>query len=69
MKKIILSILLVSIIFLSTGCIKTDQMDDINIITTIYPIEYVTNRLYSEHSNIKSIYPKGIDTFNIRVFK
>lgn len=61
MKKIILSILLVSIIFLSTGCIKTDQMDDINIITTIYPIEYVTNRLYSEHSNIKSIYPKGID--------
>lgn len=41
-----------------TGCLKRDRMEDINIATTIYPIEYVTNRLYGEHSNIKSIYPR-----------
>ena len=41
-----------------TGCFKRDKMEDINIVTTIYPIEYVTNRLYGEHSTIKSIYPR-----------
>lgn len=41
-----------------TGCFKRDKMEDINIVTTVYPIEYVTNRLYGEHSSIKSIYPR-----------
>ena len=41
-----------------TGCFKRDKMEDINIVTTIYPIEYVANRLYGEHSTIKSIYPR-----------
>ena len=36
-------------------------MEGINIITTIYPIEYVTKRLYGESANIKSIYPNGVD--------
>lgn len=57
MKKY-LSIVILLIIVLSTGCLKQDKMEDINIITTIYPIEYVTNRLYGAKSNIKSIYPK-----------
>ena len=35
-------------------------MEDINIITTIYPIEYVTKRLYGDSSSITSIYPRGI---------
>lgn len=47
-------------ILCTTGCFKNDKMEDINIVTTIYPIEYVTNRLYGEHSSITSIYPKGI---------
>ena len=42
-----------------TGCFKRDKMEDINIITTIYPIEYVTNRLYGNSSTVESIYPKG----------
>ena len=36
-------------------------MDDIDIITTIYPVEYVANRIYGESSNISSIYPRGTD--------
>ena len=34
-------------------------MEDIDIETTAYPIQYVTERLYQEHGNIKSIYPNG----------
>lgn len=58
-KKILLSIIL-TLTVLTTGCFKRDQMEDINIITTIYPIEYVTKRLYGDSSNITSIYPRGV---------
>ena len=60
MKKFSL-IIIVSLIITTclTGCLKKDRMEDINIITTIYPIEYVTNRLYGDHSIIKSIYPRN----------
>lgn len=47
------------IIFLSSGCFKNNTMEDINIHTTAYPIEYVVERLYGEHSTIKSIFPNG----------
>lgn len=59
MKKI-LTIFFMFVIVTSclTGCFKRDKMEDINIVTTVYPIEYVTNRLYGEHSSIKSIYPR-----------
>lgn len=59
MKKTII-VLFTLIITLSclTGCFKRDKMEDINIATTIYPIEYVTNRLYGNNSKIKSIYPR-----------
>lgn len=58
MKKIILFIALVIATSFTTGCLKSDTMDDIDIITTIYPIEYVANRLYSDYSTVRSIYPK-----------
>ena len=58
MKKFNICLLLI-IILLTTGChLKRDRMEDINIVTTIYPIEYVTNRLYGDYSQIKSIYPR-----------
>lgn len=59
MKKTILALftLIITLSFL-TGCFKRDKMEDINIATTIYPIEYVTSRLYGENSKIKSIYPR-----------
>lgn len=51
--------LLVIMVLMTTGChLKRDRMENINIVTTIYPIEYVTSRLYGDYSQIKSIYPR-----------
>ena len=61
MKKILVSIVLIIFISLLGGCLKRDSLEGIDIYTTIYPIEYITNRLYGTHSNIKSIYPSGIN--------
>lgn len=60
MKKC-LSVIIILIILTTclTGCLKSDRMEDIKIATTIYPIEYVTNILYGDHSEIKSIYPRN----------
>lgn len=60
MMKIKYIFVLVIFAILSTGCLKSDSMEDITIYTTSYPIEYITNRLYGEHSEIKSIYPDGM---------
>ena len=60
MKKFSLLIVLF-ILFCTTGCIKRDSLEDIKIYTTIYPIEYITERLYGSHSNIYSIYPNGVN--------
>lgn len=57
-KKLLLLCLL--IIFVTTGCFKRDTMEDINIYTSVYPIEYIAQELYGEHSTINSIYPNGI---------
>lgn len=66
MKKI--KILFISFILLSlTGCFKNDSMEDINIVTSSYPIEYVVNELYGNHSTITSIYPKDDETINFDV--
>ena len=66
MKKIFKLFILLTLIPLC-GCLKTDNMDDITIYTTTYPIEYVVNRLYGEHSKIKSIYPNGVDVNDYEV--
>ncbi len=62
MKKFIILCFAIIVTTLFTGCIKRDSMEDINITTTVYPIYYVTNILYGNNSNIKSIYPNGIIT-------
>jgi zinc transport system substrate-binding protein len=61
MKKIISLTLLVVIALSLTGCLKRDNLEDIDIYTTAYPIEYITKRLYGTHSNVYSIYPDGIN--------
>lgn len=61
MKKITLLILTTLFIFITTGCIKRDNLEGIDIYTTNYPIEYITNYLYGENSNIMSIYPNGVN--------
>ncbi len=69
MKKIklfglLLIVLVVS--FFATGC-TGDNMEGINILVTNYPNEYVTKRLYGEHSTITSIYPDGVDITNYEI--
>lgn len=58
MKKLLVLISLVTI--LTTGCFKRDTMEDITIYTSVYPIEYIVNRLYGENATVNSIYPNGI---------
>ena len=60
MKKTIKIALTVLVVLLLTGCFKRDEMENIDVITTTYPIEYITSRIYGEYANISSIYPKGI---------
>ena len=64
MKKIKKILLLTIGIFILTGCtlFKRDNMENINIITTIYPLEYATNYLYGDSSVVNSIYPDDINT-------
>ena len=62
MKKI--KYIMLTSILLLTGCtiFKRDTMENINIITTIYPLEYSTNYLYGESSIVNSIYPDDTNT-------
>ena len=68
MKKRNILLIMLSL-FLLTGCdlFKRDTMENINVITTIYPLEYTTNYLYGSSSNVSSIYPDDIntDTYNL----
>lgn len=60
-KKIIFTFLSILSVFLLTGCFDTNNLEGSNITTTVYPIEYLVDRLYGEHSNITSIYPNDVD--------
>lgn len=64
MKKIKLLIIALIATTLLSGCFKRDNLDNITIYTTTYPIEYLANYIYGYNSNIKSIYPKGTDVKN-----
>lgn len=61
MKKLLIFLM---IIFSLTGCLKRDTMEGATIYTTVYPLEYITNRLYGNNSTINSIYPNGVDPFS-----
>lgn len=67
MKKIISFCLSLIIILSISGCRNNSSMENINIYTTAYPIEYVTDRLYGSNSTIRSIYPNGIDINDYKV--
>lgn len=69
MKKIKIILLIVLLSCTMSGCLKRDKMEDINIITTSYPIEYVTNYLYGENSTITSIYPRGAEIDKYKITK
>lgn len=58
-KYIITSLLLVGLV---SGCsFNSNTLDNAEIYTTIYPVQYIINYLYGENSTIESIYPDGIN--------
>ena len=62
MKKIKLLLLLLIALFMTSACsISSSKLDNANIYTTIYPVQYITKYLYGENSTISSIYPVGVD--------
>ena len=67
MKKILLVILtLIFVLTTTSGCIKRDSMEDIKIITSSYPIEYLVNEIYGKHATVENIFP---DDENINKYK
>lgn len=61
-----LGIIIISGLLL-TGCLKRDDLEDVQIYTTVYPIEYLTEELYGYNSTVKSIYPDGININNYKL--
>ena len=53
-------IIMVLVSILSSGC-TSDNMENINILVTNYPNEFITQKLYGAHSTVSSIYPDGVD--------
>ena len=69
MKKIsylLIIVMSLPIILMCTGC-ESDSMDNIEIIVTNYPCEYITKKLYDSHATITSIYPDGVDINNYKI--
>lgn len=58
MKNIIIFLVAAFVVVSSIELLQKNNMDNINIISTVYPINYITNRLYGTHSNITNIYPE-----------
>lgn len=65
-KYLLLIMLLLSITFITTGC-TNDSMDNIEIVVTNYPNEYVVKNLYKDHATITSIYPDGVDINDYKI--
>lgn len=61
-KKFILFIIgILAIMFTSSCSLTKDDLENATIYTTVYPINYLANYLYSDYGNISSIYPKDCD--------
>lgn len=60
LKYLIFILLITPLFFLTEGC-TNDSMDNIDIVVTNYPNEYVVKKLYDNHATITSIYPDRVD--------
>jgi len=65
-SKLGLALLIVGTILFS-GCFKRDNLEDITIYTTTYPIEYIAKTIYGYNSNVLSIYPDGINVYDYKL--
>jgi len=61
MKKRYVISLLLDMLLTMTSCFKRDSLEDVDIYTTVYPIEFVTDYLYGYNSRVSSIYPAEVD--------
>lgn len=64
MKKLFYSVILFSLLFITSGCFDWNNLDNATIYTTVYPIEYLVENLYSNYKSSSSIYPTGADVAN-----
>ena len=60
MKKI-LKVLTLGLFMLGLSGCGESRFDNSAVYTTVYPIQYLTDYLYGEESNVSSIYPNGAD--------
>lgn len=68
MKKKLFLLIILIIPFIVGGC-RDDSMDNIEILVTNYPNEYIVKELYGSHSTISSVYPDGVDINNYKISK
>ena len=65
-KLLFLTILLTFMCFCVTGC-TNDNMENIDVLVTNYPNEYITQKLYGAHSTVTAIYPDGVDISEYKI--
>ncbi len=61
MKKFIYVFIIMIFTMCTTGCFTNDNMEDIKIVTSDYPNEYLANYLYGTKSTITKIYPNDVE--------
>lgn len=62
MKKFWVLILIIASCFLISGCeIKRDKLENVDIYTTVYPIEFIVESLYGKNAKVYSIYPAEVN--------
>lgn len=66
LKILKLPIFILGACLLTTGC-RQDDLEDIDIVVTNYPNEYIVSELYGNHAHIESIYPDGVDVNEYRI--
>lgn len=69
MKKTIKLITLIVTTLLLSSCYEKNNLEDAQINTTVYPIEFLTKYLYQDNAEITSIYPAGVDIENYELNK
>lgn len=73
MKKKLKILFIFIFLLICTGCdeitFNKDIMDDIDVYTSIYPIEYVTSKIYKDNANINSMYPAGTNPYKYNFTK
>ncbi len=64
MKKVFSFLFLLVIFLFTSGC---DSFENATIYTTVYPIQFLSETLYGDHSTSTSIYPDGADVSTYQI--